>query len=119
MRLERERLERTPTLASAFPSLKSLSVVVGHFESQRGTPSGELRYRANIQHAKAVLTFSCPASGCRGGGFDLTEILRTAVRGKRKTVQGEIACGGTRSNALKHETACPHLLRYKLNLSYV
>ena len=115
---ERERITSAPSLAEKYPKLKSLSVVIGYFDQQRVSHAGELRYRANVQHAKAIMSFACPNSNCRGGGFDLTEVLGKAITEKRKSVQGEIRCTGMRSSLPKHEVNCQHLLHYKLNLAY-
>jgi hypothetical protein len=115
---ERERITAAPSLAEKYPKLKSLSVVIGYFDQQRMSHAGELRYRANVQHAKSIMAFACPNSNCKGGGFDLTEVLGKAITGKRKSVQGELRCPGTRSVISNRETTCQHFLHYKLSLGY-
>ncbi|HYG22031.1 MAG TPA: hypothetical protein VEH04_04550 [Verrucomicrobiae bacterium] len=115
---EMDRINSAQTLIERFPQLKSLNVVLGYFDEQRMSHAGELRYRANVQHAKCVLTFSCPNTSCTGGGFDLSEVLVAAVAKKSKTAQGELRCQGTRTTANKFESPCKHLLHYKLSLAY-
>lgn len=114
---EHERINNAPTLVQQFPKLKSLSAVLGYFDTGRNTPAGELRYRANVQHARAILTFNCPNATCRGGGFDLSSVLATAVTQKRRSAQGEMQCQGTRTIA-KLQKPCQHVLQYKLTLAY-
>jgi hypothetical protein len=116
---ERERLANSLSLEQKYPQLKSLSVVLGYFDQHRMTHAGELRFRANVKHAKSILAFSCPNANCLGGGFDLSDVLLEAVSARRAIAQGELRCHGMRSLASKQTTACQHLLHYKLNLSYV
>jgi len=115
---DRERLLQSPTLATQYPNLKSLSVVLGYFDEMRMSHAGQLRYRANVEHAKVILEFSCPSTTCLGGGFDLSEVLLNAVTSTRKSAQGQLRCAGMRNVASNGQSNCQHMLNYKLSLGY-
>jgi len=105
-------------MAKKFPKLKRLKVTLEYYERTGITKNGEMKCKLNLEHAKAVLLFGCRAVECAGGDFDLSEALAQAVAGRRKVVNGELRCHGTRKRGDKEQVPCQTLLRYKLNLDY-
>ena len=99
--------------------LGSLSVDLVYFDPDGLIRTGELKYRANVSHAKSVFSFACRHSDCLAGDFDLSDAVTEAVAHRCKSVEGEIRCGGTREMAKGNRTPCANLLRYKLTLGYV
>ena len=115
-----QRVNDSPSLAATFPRLKSLTVDLAYFEGDRLMKSGDLRYKVNVQHAKSLFSFVCPSGECIGGGFDLSMSVADAVAGRRKNVEGQIQCPGTRTKPKQQGTVpCQNLLHYKLSLGYV
>jgi hypothetical protein len=113
------QINDSPTLAERFPKLKSLRVTTEHFDSISAPRIGGMRYKVNLAHGKSLLSFNCANSHCVGGDYDLTERLAQAVAAKRKVLQGELRCQGTRhNNELKEKKPCQSILRYKLTLGY-
>lgn len=115
---ERERITNSPTLAEKYRNLKSLQIVLEYFDRQRTAAAGELRYRANVQHAKSIVHFACPNSSCKGGGFDLSDVIAAAITKKRKSAEGDLCCAGTLTFASKKEAQCQHLVRYRFTFGY-
>lgn len=116
---EFQRANSSPSLAEKFPKLKSLKVDLSYFDPDGLNKTGELRYRANVGHAKSVFSFVCQSIECLEGDFDLSEALSEAVAKRCKTVEGEIRCQGTRVKSKENKKPCQNLLRYKLTLDYV
>jgi hypothetical protein len=78
-----------------------------------------MRYKVNVGHAKSVFSFVCQNAECLAGDFDLSEAVAQAVAKRRKNVEGEIRCPGSRVRPKLGATPCRNLLRYKLTLGYV
>ena len=116
-RAQRLRADEAKPLAEMYPLLKSLK---GSLEFDReGTTKGtEMKYVANLEHAKSVLVFACPVRECAGGDFDLTAKLAEAVGGSRTKIEGEMCCLGSHKMASGTLAPCRSVLRYSLRLAY-
>jgi len=114
-----QRVNNSVSLAERFPKLRSLKVDLMYFDPDGLTKTGELRYTANVEHAKSVFSFTCRNSDCLAGDFDLSDAVIDAVAHHRKSVEGEIRCLGTREMTKGNKKPCDNLLRYKLTLGYV
>jgi hypothetical protein len=115
---QRQRVDDALRLAEKFPQLKSLKVSLQSVDREGMTKRTEMKYSANLDHAKSVLVFVCPISECCGGDFDLTAKLAEAVSKRRTKVEGEMHCMGSHKKASGHPAPCRSLLRYTLNLAY-
>ena len=115
---ENQRVKDSASLAEKFGKLKGLTVDLHHFHPQGLKKTGEMKYRVNLDHAKAVFRFSCPNRECICGDFDLSEELAKAVADRRKTVIGELSCQGWQSKLTMNSVRCGNILRYKLSLAY-
>jgi len=116
---EIQRVNESASLVEKFPNLKALKVDLSYFEPDGLTRTGELRYRVNVAHAKSVFSFVCQSGECLAGDFDISNAIAEAVAKRRKTVEGEVRCPGTRIRPKEEKTPCRNLLRYKLTLGYV
>ena len=116
---ETHRVNSSATLAEKFPKLKSLKVELTYFEPDGLHKTGEVRYQVNVEHAKSVFSFVCQNAECLAGDFDLSDVVTEAVAKRRKDVDGEIRCPGTRVKPKEDKRPCRNLLRYKLTLGYV
>ena len=92
---------------------------LSYFEAESLHKLNEVKYTANVQHAKSVVRFLCPASDCVGGDFDLSEDVAKAVAARRKLATGEARCKGWHKTPKLERVPCEVLLHYKLNLDYV
>ena len=119
-RLQRnERIKDSASLAEKFPKLKTLQINLDYFDATGTTRNGGMKYKVNLAHEKSLFCFNCMNGDCVGGDFDLTKELAEAIAAKRKKVEGEMLCQGTRHNKDRREqTPCRSILRYKLNLAY-
>ena len=115
---QRERIEASPMMGDKFPRLKALRVTLEFFDAAGSTKQGEMKCKLNVEHARSVLWFACPGVECTEGDFDLSEAIANAVAGRRKVVNGEVRCQGTRKCGDRERVPCQTLLRYKLSLSY-
>jgi hypothetical protein len=114
-----EQVNNSPTLAEKFAALKTLQVTVDYFDSSGVTRTGGMKYKVNLAHGKSLLNFNCVHPDCIGGDYDLSDQLAQAVAAKRKVVEGELRCQGTRRNKeRKQEKPCESVMRYKLALGY-
>jgi len=116
---EIQRINGSVSLAEKFPKLKSLRVDLTYFEPDGLTRTGEVRYKVNVEHAKSVFSFVCQSGECLAGDFDLSGAVAEAVAKRRKNVEGEIRCQGSRIRPKLATMPCGNLLRYKLTLGYV
>jgi hypothetical protein len=115
---EGQRVKDSATLADTFRKLKTLTVEIEHRDADGGNKGSRVKYTVNIQNAKSVFRFDCPNSECIRGDFDLSAEVAKAVRERRKTVSGEMACQGWRSKVTINSVRCLNVLRYKLTLGY-
>ncbi len=116
---EIQRVNESASLAEKFPKLKSLKVDLSYYEPDGLTRTGELRYKVNVEHAKSVFSFVCQSGECLAGDFDISDAITQAVGKRRKIVEGEVRCPGTRVRPKEEKKPCRNLLRYKLTLGYV
>lgn len=117
--LRYEQINKSASLAKKFPKLKALRVTVGYFDSARTTRTGAMKYKVNLAHGKSRFCFNCVHGDCIGGDYDLTKELARAISRKRKVVEGEMRCPGTRHNEeRKEDRPCLSILRYKLTLAF-
>ena len=115
---QRERVDEAVRLAEKYPQLKTLKVALEFVNREGMTKSTEMKYSANLEHAKSVVVFVCPVTECCGGDFDLTAKLAEAVSKRRTKVVGEMHCLGNYKKASGQVAPCRSLLRYTLNLEY-
>lgn len=115
---QRQRADDAVRLAEKYPQLKSLKVTLEFLDREGMTKRAEMKYSANLEHAKSVLVFVCPISECCGGDFDLTAKLAEAVGEQRTKVTGEVPCLGSHKKPSGELAPCRSLLRYTLNLAY-
>jgi hypothetical protein len=115
---ERERVQRSASLAEKFPRLRSLSVTLTYFAPGGLARRSEIKYTCNLAYAKALFCFACPNDECVGGNFDLSEALARAVAEHRELASGEVCCQGWKSKTAIDRIYCGHVLRYQLRLGY-
>ncbi len=115
---QRERIEASPIIATKFPQLKALGVVLEFYNPAGTTRNGGLKCTMNVDHARSALWFACPAAECTAGDFDLSGALVKAVAGRQKAVSGTASCHGTRTRGNDEKVPCLTLLRYRLKLKY-
>jgi hypothetical protein len=116
---QRQRVADAGTLAQTYPQLKSLKVQLEYADAEGHGKAREMKFSANVEHAKAVLMFACPNAECIGGDFDLSKELARAIAGRRVVVTGELPCPGSRKKPSKETVPCRSVLRYTLKLAYV
>jgi hypothetical protein len=115
---ESQRIRDSVSLSNKFPDLKSLTVDLTYYGSERFTPSGQIKYTVNLTNAKSVFRFDCLNNECVGGDFDLSAELTTAVAAHRVTASGEKCCQGWRSKNTIDSVHCHNILRYQISLEY-
>ena len=115
---QREEIDASPFMSEKFPRLKSLKLTLEYYDEPRSTKNGEMKCKLNVEHARSVLWFACPAAGCSGGDFNLSEALAGAVGARKKVATGELRYHGTRKRGDRTCVPCQTLLRYTLNLKY-
>jgi hypothetical protein len=115
---ENLRTQASPALLEKFPTLKALTLDLGHFGPEATSCSSQVKYSVNVAHAKSVFRVGCHNQECVRGDFDLTEIIAAAVTAKRAQVSGEVCCQGWRNRAGIDTVPCRNVLRYKLTLAY-
>ncbi|MCI0748411.1 MAG: hypothetical protein L0Y58_23645 [Verrucomicrobia subdivision 3 bacterium] len=114
-----QRAGDSPSLSDTFPELKSLSVDLGHFDSEGISRASQIKYMVNLKQARSVFRIDCANRECIGGDFDLSDEIRSAVGERRAVAAGELRCRGWLSHATIDSARCGKILRYKLNLEYV
>ena len=115
---QRQRVDEAVRMAEKYPQLKTLKAALEFVDREGMTKTTEMKYSANLEHAKSVVVFVCPSSECCGGDFDLTAKLAEAVSKRQTKIAGEMHCLGSHKAASGEVAPCRSLLRYKLNLVY-
>ena len=115
---QRQRMDEAVRLVEKYPQVKTLKVALEFVNREGMTKTTEMKYSANLEHAKSVVVFVCPSSECCGGDFDLTAKLAEAVSKGQTKIAGEMHCLGSHKTASGQIAPCRSLLRYKLNLVY-
>lgn len=115
---EKLRVDASPSLVQKFPTLKTLTVDLGHFDSDGVARRSQIKYTVNVEHAKSVFRVACHNPECVRGDFDLSAVIAQAVSARKTNVAGELRCLGWRNRAGIDSVRCDHLLRYKLTLGY-
>jgi hypothetical protein len=113
-----ERIEKSASLATAYPRLKALKVDLLYFDREIVSWGHGLRYRANLATAKSVLHFDCPSPLCKNGGFDLSKDLSSAIAERQKSSEGSVPCRGIRDQVTGKSAACETVLHFKMNLAF-
>jgi hypothetical protein len=117
--MQTERINAAESLAAKFPRLKSMTVSLEYFDAAGLTRNGGMKFKPNLEKAKAIVWFNCPNGECAGGDFDLSKELSRAISAKRPVLEGEMRCQGVRHNREKKEkTPCRNLLKYHFRLAY-
>ena len=109
-----QRVKNSASLASKFPTLKSLTVKLDYGVAGGDRSGSQLKYQVNLANAKSVFRFKCPNTECIHGDFDLSNQLGDAVSKHDTTVTGEMVCRGRTIN----RRPCGNILHYSLNLGY-
>ncbi|MCU0787339.1 MAG: hypothetical protein MUC91_03995 [Verrucomicrobia bacterium] len=115
---EAHRVNESPSLAEAYPELKSLTLESTYFNPQGVARNREIKFQPNLDRARTVFRVDCVNQECVGGDFDLSAALAQAVADGQTELSGELCCQGWRSKATIHETHCHDILRYKIVLEY-
>ena len=115
---EAQRVDESPTLATRFPKLKSLTADVYYTDAGKSAIDRHIKYQINLEAAKSVFRFNCPNNECIRGDFDLSGALANAVADLRTRVDGEMPCHGWLSKSTIDTVHCRHTLHYRLNLEY-
>jgi hypothetical protein len=111
-----ERVEKSASLAVKYPRLKALKMNLLYFDREIVSRGQGILYRANVETAKSMLHFNCPSSLCKGGGFDLSKVLRSAVTELRKSVVGVRHCQGSRDEETGKTIPCKSILHFKMTV---
>ena len=80
-------------LSDRFPNVAGILIRMTYY--QKGTsPVLMLRTIHVAPSDPAYFAMDCMIKDCTGGGFDLTKIIATLVKGHKKTVKGRLDCCG-------------------------
>jgi hypothetical protein len=111
-----ERVDKSASLAIRYPRLKALKMNLLYFDRGIASWRHGILYRANLETAKSMLHFHCPSSLCKGGGFDLSKDLSSAVAGTKKSIVGARHCQGHRDEETGKTTLCKSVLHFKMTV---
>ena len=115
---ENLRVLESLSMAEKFSALKSLTVDLGHYDSEGKTRNSQIKYTVNLGFAKSVFRVACHNHECVRGDFDLSGVLAEAVAARQKLVTGELICQGWRSKTAIDTLPCHNILRYTITLGY-
>ena len=96
-----------------FPSVSKITLVLTYYQVA-AMPVLMVRTINFLPHSVANFKMNCAISGCEGGGYDLTKIIATVVKGHKKTLKGNLACKGKNESFDKNHAS----IDYKINVEY-
>lgn len=76
-----------------FPNVSKITLVLTYYHVG-AIPVLMVRTINFLPHSAANFKMDCAIPGCQGGGFDLTKIIASVVKGHKKTLTGNLACEG-------------------------
>jgi len=117
-RKQRELVNGAPTLATKFPSLKSLNVRLYYLAHPGASHTSEVKYAVNVLHAKSIFAFGCQNPECFGGDFDLSDLLASAIHSRKRKTTGEMACVGRKGTKSLEDAPCGRALRFELTMAF-
>jgi hypothetical protein len=112
------RVKASPSLAAAYPALKTLTVDLDYRDPDRIGRSSQIKYTVQLDKAKSVFRIGCQNPECVRGDFDLSAILARAVADRKTNVSQELRCAGWRNRATIDTVPCGRLLKVTLTLGY-
>ena len=115
---QQQRVSDSAPLSDRFPQLKSLSVDLGHYDSQGLSRTSQIKYTLNLNYARSLFCIDCSNLECVCGDFDLSDLIDHTVAERREDVTGELRCGGWLSRTMIDQVRCRRILRYRLTLAY-
>jgi hypothetical protein len=90
-----ERLQKKAdagSMAMHFPEVTSIVVSMSY--SQKGIAKSLPRVVHFDSGSSAFFRIGCLSKDCVDGGFDLTQVLTSMIRTRKKAAQGELRCEG-------------------------
>jgi hypothetical protein len=84
------------TLAEDYPGVDEVSIDLW-FKYPTGAQYAPPHSRIFAADMQAFFEFRCPEAGCQGGGYQLADAVRAALRGKRGANAGTVQCRGSRA----------------------
>jgi hypothetical protein len=95
-RMERE--DRAPRLASEFPSLKNLKLLMTFKRGEVTVQPQHVRVIV-VPRAPALFHVPCIDPECRRGGHEITDVVLSALRQSRTNFSGACPCTGELGSA--------------------
>jgi hypothetical protein len=110
-RLERKQQKLDAGLISArYPGVASIVIAMNYYD--RGSDTSCMQRTVNFfPGSAAYFLMECMGDKCIDGGFDLEPIIRTMVKGRLKSANGELVCRGSGSSGHRR-------IDYKIVIQY-
>lgn len=93
---QQQRLE-SGLLSAHFPEVAS--VVISMVYNQKGIAKALPRTVNFFPTSHALFRVDCLNKDCLSGGFDLTEVITSMIRNRRKIATGDLSCEGNGPSA--------------------
>ena len=84
-------------MSAHFPEVES--IVVSMTYNQRGIAKSLPRVVNFFPSSYALFRVDCLNKDCHEGGFDLTQVITSMIRGHRETSKGDLSCEGNGPSA--------------------
>ena len=101
-----------------FPNVSKITLVLTYYHVAV-TPVLMVRTINFLPHSAANFKINCAIPGCEGGGYDLTKIIASAVKGHKKTLKGNLVCKGKNESFDKNHASIDYevIVGYKNSLN--
>ena len=101
-----------------FPGVSKITLVLTYYHVG-AIPVLMVRTINFLPHSAANFKMNCAIPGCEGGGFDLTKIIATMVKGHKKTLKRNLACEGKNESFDKNHASVDYeiIVEYKDSLN--
>lgn len=116
-------VSRTSDFAQRFPTVETVTV---EWEERLRQAEGKAAARGPFSHSIPTKgggfepVLPCPNPRCRGGGFEVEEVMESMISDRQEVKAGLLVCIGWEQAKAKpaEPSPCTHAISYRIRLTY-
>ena len=114
MDLKKQQRVAAGLLSERFPQVSGIVINMTYF--RKGTNPVLMQRTVNVfPTAYAYFNMDCMISGCVGGGFDLTPVIKEMISKHKKVKKGNLVCCGKNGDLASDHANIDYLVTIEFN----